>query len=193
MKRTLPGMPDEAFIRGNAPMTKRDIRILSMTRLALTEDSLVADIGAGTGSITVEAALIAEKGRVLAVERDSECCELIHQNLKHFELDNVEVIQGYAPECLPENQKLDAVFIGGSGGQMASLFEWVSRNLKSGGRVVVNAITLENAVKAIEYVKSSEFENQDVITASISKARFIGGLSMMEAQNPITIVSAVKK
>ena len=187
------GLPDEAFIRGNAPMTKREVRALSLLRLNLTEDSTVIDIGAGTGSISIEAANYAKKGQVYAVERHSESVELIKKNKAHFGLEHLQVIEGYAPEVLPTHLMFDAIFVGGSGGQIEPILDWSLEHLKKGGRLVVNTITIENTGQAMAHLKNAAVADLEVIQVAISKGRFVGQVTMMEAQNPIMIISCTQK
>lgn len=184
------GLSDDAFIRGKAPMTKRDIRALSLIRLGLDIDSKVLDIGAGTGSVSIEAARHASRGMVTAVERDEESVRLIHENKRHFNLDNLRIIEGLAPDALPDEQ-FDAVFIGGSGGNMTPILEWAIGHLVHGGRLVINTITIENSAQAVAYLRKANVDNLEVIQVAVSKGRFVGQVTMMEAQNPITIISCV--
>lgn len=187
------GLPDEAFIRGNAPMTKKDVRALSLLRLNLKTDSIVMDIGAGTGSISIEAANYARQGQVYAVERHAESIALIKQNKAHFGLDHLHIIEGYAPEVLPMDMSFDAIFVGGSGGQIEPILSWSLEHLKKGGRLVVNTITIENTGQATAYLKNAAVGDLEVIQVAISKGRFVGQVTMMEAQNPIMIISCTKK
>lgn len=117
------GLPDDVFERGAVPMTKREVRAVTMSRLSLREDSVVFDIGAGTGSVTVEAALTAYRGRVYAIEKNREAAALIRKNCRRFAADNVSVVEGSAPEALKGLPAPDAVFIGGSGGNLSSIID----------------------------------------------------------------------
>lgn len=182
------GLPDDAFVRGKAPMTKRDVRALSLMRLGVEKESRVLDIGAGTGSVSIEAAIHASAGLVTAVERNKESVDLIRENIRHFNLDNVRIIEGLAPEALPD-EMFDAVFIGGSGGNMTPILEWCAGHLVVGGRLVINTITIENTAQAVSYLKKSDVKDLEVIQVAVSKGRFVGQVTMMEAQNPITIIS----
>ena len=117
------GLPDDVFERGAVPMTKREVRAVTMSRLSLREDSVVFDIGAGTGSVTVEAALTAYRGRVYAIEKNREAAALIRKNCRRFAADNVSVVEGSAPEALKGLPAPDAVFVGGSGGNLSSIID----------------------------------------------------------------------
>mgnify|MGYP000845574996 CR=1 FL=1 len=187
------GIPDNLFKRGKVPMTKEEVRAITISKLRLKNTDLVVDIGAGTGSISIEAALIANEGKVYAVEKNSEGIQLIKENMSIFGMSNIDVVEGVAPEVLTKIGKVDKVVLGGTGGNIIGIFEWVAQNLKPTGRIVVNAITIENLYKSQELMKSSGFENIEVICVSISKGRTVGSLTMIEAQNPIYIISADKK
>ncbi|SDZ13578.1 cobalt-precorrin-6B (C15)-methyltransferase [Proteiniborus ethanoligenes] len=187
------GIPDCMFKRGKVPMTKEEVRAITISKLRLRTIDKIVDIGAGTGSISIEAALVANKGKVYAVEKNGEGIELIKENAYIFQANNIEIIEGIAPEVLCQIGKVDKVILGGTGGNIKSIFEWVSHNLKSKGIIVVNAITIENLYKSMELMKEKEFENIEVISVSISKGRPIGNLTMMESQNQIYIISANRK
>ncbi len=184
-----PGLPDSAFYRGNAPMTKSEIRAITISKMRLTENSSVLDVGAGSGSITVEAALVANKGKVFGIERKQDAYEVFLENKKRFGCDNITTILGHAPEDLPD-ESFDAIVIGGSGGMMNEVIDYAKKHLNIGGRVVVNAITIENAYLAIKALKNDDFKDVEVLQTQVAKGRNIGSLTMMEALNPIYIISA---
>jgi cobalt-precorrin-6B (C15)-methyltransferase len=170
-------------------MTKREIRILTISLLGIEAGDVVVDIGAGTGGITMEAAYAAESGRVYAVEAKKTALELVGQNKEQFKADNVVIIPGKAPEVLTEiKEPVDRVIIGGSGGNMEGLFQWCKENIRSGGRVIANFVTLENAAQATTLM-NQYFENVDLIQVGISRGEGIGGLTMLKASNPIFIIT----
>lgn len=184
---------DEEFIRGKCPMTKEDIRTLSIVKMNLKDDSKVLDVGSGTGSITVQAAKIAIGGRVLAIEKDNEAYEITEENIKKFKCDNVKLIKKEASEVLDtlilEDLKFDSVFIGGSGGHLEDILLKVDAILDVNGTIVMNFITLDNAYKAIEAVKNLNYKFE-VSLINISKNR--GNTLMMIANNPIYIIQCTK-
>ncbi len=187
------GLPDSAFYRGKAPMTKSEVRAITLSKMRLLSDSNVLDIGAGSGSITVEAALVANEGKVWGIERKLDAYEVFLENKKRFERENIIPILGHAPEDLPD-VSLDAIVVGGSGGMMNEIIEYAKQHLVSGGRFVVNAITVETAYLAIQGLKGAdEFRDVEVIQVQVSKGRNIGSLTMMEALNPIYVISAELK
>ncbi len=186
------GLPDDAFYRGKAPMTKSEVRAITLSKMQLSQDSKVLDVGAGSGSITVEAALIANKGKVWGIERKQDAYEVFLENKKRFECENIETILGHAPEDLPD-EIVDAIVVGGSGGMMNEIVDYAKEHLVEGGRFVVNAITVETVYLAIQALKVDEFKNVEVIQVQVSKGRNIGSLTMMEALNPIYVISAELK
>lgn len=186
------GIPDELFVRGQVPMTKAEVRAVTMAKARLTENMIIWDIGAGTGSISVEAALTAVHGQVHAVEKESDAVELIKENIKLFDAENVMVYHGTAPEALLELPLPDRVFIGGSGGNFEEIMSLVNKKLKPGGRVIVNAIVLETLMNAVELMKSLSFNDIDVTQVSISKTTELGRLHMFKSHNPVFIISGQK-
>ncbi len=183
------GLNDEKFIRGAVPMTKSEVRAITLSKLQLGKQNSVVDIGAGTGSITVECALNVSGGVVYAIDKNEQAIELIKQNIAHFKLKNVQVVKGLAPLAIPELDSVDRVVIGGSGGQLAAIFKWLSHKLPLGGIVVANCITLENTVKIIENLKLYNYKNIEVVQASIARGKALADLTMMLANNPVYIIS----
>lgn len=185
---------DEEFIRGNCPMTKEDIRILTIGKMNLTEDSFVLDVGSGTGSITVQAAKMAPNGKVLAIEKEDEAFEITKQNVRKFHCNNVKIIKSNASSVLEQlisqNVKLDSVFIGGSSGELEEIIHKTDKLLKVNGTLVLNFITLDNAYKSIEILKTMNYK-MDIILINVSKNR--GKTLMMVANNPIYIIQCIKE
>ena len=184
---------DSEFIRGNCPMTKEDIRALSIWKMNLNEDSNVLDIGAGTGTITVQASKIAYKGSVYAIERDEDAIITTKTNLEKFNCSNVTLSEGEAIDVLDEYIKdkktFDSIFIGGSGGNLEEIIVMSNKVLSNQGTIVMNFITLDNAYKAIEVVKRLNYKF-DISQVNISKNR--GQSYMMIANNPIYIVQCIR-
>lgn len=189
VKTVTPGFADENFVRGNVPMTKEEIRALSISKLRLKENDKVYDIGAGTGSVTVEIAMQTRGGRVYAFERNEEGLELIKENAKNFNLQNIKVIGGEASSEMLGAEIPDKAFIGGSGGKLE---EMIVNLLKANPniRVVINAITLETLAKATEILNKYPFENIEILQVNISKNKKLGRYNMLDSQNPIFIISA---
>lgn len=182
---------DEEFIRGNCPMTKEEVRILSIAKLELEENHRVLDVGAGTGSVSIQAALICSKGEIVAVERDEDALEVIRQNKEKFNARNLEIVEGDAFEI---NDRIcgmfDSIFIGGSGGSIEGIIKAYDLKLKTGGKFVLNFITLNNLYKAMESLKELKYS---VECTQIAVSRTRGQSYMLMANNPIFIVDAKKK
>jgi len=144
-KYVSPGIPDRYFIKKNAPMTKEEIRVLIISKLRLRENSIVYDIGAGVGSVSVEAALVARKGIVYAIEKEKARAAHIKKNTKNFGVKNVKVIVGEGSEII-ENKNLekpDRIFIGGSGGNIERILDASLKKIKSSGVIVASAVKFE--------------------------------------------------
>ena len=187
--RTSCGLPDGSFIRlDGVPMTKSETRALVMSKLNLRPTDICWDIGAGTGSVTVEMALSVYRGHVYAVERREEAVPLIAQNCATFHIGNVTAIHGHAPNALEALMTPDAVFVGGSGGEMPVIFDVILRK-NPNARIVVTAVTLETVTSALAAFKKAGLE-PEITQISAAKAKNVGGLHLMEAQNPVTLLSS---
>lgn len=184
------GIPDREFIRGEVPMTKAEIRVQVLAKAQITITDYVLDVGAGTGSISIEAAALAAEGMVYAVESDSEAQELVRANQRKFAVNNLQLIAGTAPEVFAKVPPVDVCIIGGSKGRIREIIEKVP--LVSGGRLVMTAVTLENVVRGLEVL--SELDYHDIDTVSIQAIRWpkIQDFHMAQSLNQIFIVSARK-
>ena len=179
---------DEEFLRGKAPMTKSEIRSLSVAKLHLEKDSVVYDVGAGTGSVTIELALAAPDGIVYAVERNQEACDLIEQNKRKFGTPNIEVIHGLAPEAMEDLPAPTHAFIGGSAGNLKEILEsLLAKNPKI--RVVINTVTLETIGEVTECLKDLPLLEEEIVSVSVAKAKKLGSYHLMMGQNPIYIIT----
>ena len=181
------GIADGEFVRGDVPMTKAEIRAVTMSKLLPRPDDVCCDVGCGTGSVTVELALAAWRGHVYAVDRNEEAVALTEKNCAAFHLGNVTVRHGGAPEALEELPPLDVVFVGGSGKNMSAIFDTVlGKNPHA--RIVVNAIALESVQAALGAFAAHGL-TAEVVQVGVSAAKTVAGLHMMMAQNPIFIIS----
>jgi precorrin-6Y C5,15-methyltransferase (decarboxylating) len=172
-------------------ITKREVRLLSLASLGIRPDSVVWDVGAGSGSVAIEAALLAYEGRVYAVEVDPEGVEICRENLRTHAVDNVRVVAGRAPEALLDLEAPDAVFVGGSKGSMEEIIAVAFERLKPGGRLVANAITLENAAEAYQAFRR-RFLSPEVTLLQVSRAEPLARYMRYEALNPIQIFAVEK-
>lgn len=173
-------------------ITKSEIRVLSLSKMALRKDSVVWDIGAGSGSVSIESALLAPQGRVFAIEKNAEDFTLIQKNIDKFKTSNVQAIHGLAPAAL-ESIPLDpdAVFIGGSAGSMFEILKLCAGRLKPGGRIVVNVITVENLAEAWDAFKKLGMK-AEVSLFQVSRSQPILDMARFAALNPIYIITAKK-
>jgi precorrin-6B C5,15-methyltransferase / cobalt-precorrin-6B C5,C15-methyltransferase len=172
-------------------ITKREVRILSLAALQIRPDSVIWDIGAASGSITIEAAQRAYLGEIFAIETDDECIPLCLENCVSHKVDNVTVIHGRAPEALGDLPAPDAVFIGGSKGSLAELIQYSWSKLKRGGRLVANAITLDNVSEAYQSLRSLDL-CPEVMMVNISRGVPLSRYLRYEAMNPIHIFAVTK-
>lgn len=188
------GLPDAAFIRGKVPMTKQEIRILTLVKAQIGPRDIVYDIGAGTGSLSIEAARLAPEGHVYAVERKEEAIRLIEANGERFGLENLSVIEAEAPAGLENLPLADAVLIGGSGGHLASILDCVAGKMREGGRLVLNCITVQTLATALDYLHAHEtVYRYEAIQVQVSRLRRVGPYDMAEAQNPVYIITCTKE
>ena len=185
--RIRTGIPDEEFIRGKVPMTKSEVRAVCLSKLSLSPTDIAYDIGCGTGSVTIEMAFSAYDGKVYAFDKNEEAIILLEQNCEKFHLDNVEAICGLAPKCLEGLPVPDVAFIGGSSGNMDEIVSYL-HGINDKMRFVITAVTLENAMAALDALKNIGV-NGDIVQVAVSKGRGIGELHMLIAQNPIFIIS----
>ena len=189
----LPGIADEEFIRDKVPMTKEEIRILTMCKAKIRPDNIIWDIGAGTGSLSIEAALLAPQGEVYAIEKKDLAVDLLHQNIAKFNLeDKVKVIATEAPKGLDELPNCDVVFIGGSGKHMFEILDIIDSKLNEGGRIIVNAVTIQTISENTTYMKQKENYTYEAIQIQVNRLRQIGSYDMFNAQNPVYIVTCKK-
>ncbi len=181
-------LEDEAFLRGKAPMTKSEVRGVSVAKLRLTRDGVVYDVGAGTGSVSVEMALQVSEGLVYAVERQEEAAGLIEENMRRFAVPNIRVIRGKAPEALRDLPVPTHAFIGGSAGKLREILALLlEKNPRI--RVVINAVTLETLGEMERCLRELPFEEVEILQLTVAKARTLGGYHLMTGQNPVYIIS----
>lgn len=187
LPRRAPGLPDEAFERGDVPMTKQEVRASVLAKLAVRPEDILWDVGAGTGSVSVELALAAPRGRVYAVECRPEGCVLIKANREKFRTRNLVLVEGLAPAALSDLPAPDAVFIGGSKGSLAAIVD-AALDKNPDARICVSAIALETLSAAVAAL-TAKGRTVQVSQIAVSRARAVGGLHLMMAQNPIYLIT----
>lgn len=183
-------MKNDEFIRGKVPITKEEVRAISLNKLNLKDAKTFIDVGAGTGSISIEAALTYDDLKVVAIERNDVAIDLINQNVEKFNLSNVEVMKAYAPIDL--DIKADGIFLGGTGNNLEEIIKWSKDLLVPGGRLVANFILIDNFYDTLDLLKKYNFENLDVSQLSINKLEKLGIRDYFKPHNPIYIISCEK-
>ncbi|MGN1119490.1 MAG: precorrin-6Y C5,15-methyltransferase (decarboxylating) subunit CbiT, partial [Oscillospiraceae bacterium] len=182
-------IPDSEFIRGNVPMTKAEVRSIVVNKLCIPKDGTVWDIGCGTGSVSVEAALRCECGTVYAVDHSAEAAELTDKNRRKFGCDNIEIMTADGAEAVKTLPKPDCVFIGGSGGEMGDIISAaIGKNPAAG--IVITAVTLETLNESIRLLEAAGRECEISQTA-ITRVKKVGAHSMLAAENPVFVVDSL--
>ena len=179
-------IPDEEFTRGDAPMTKSEVRALSVAKLKLSDDSVIYDIGAGTGSVSIEMALVAVNGKVYAIEKEDPAADLIEVNKVKFKTPNVQVIRGLAPEAMMDLPMPTHAFIGGSSGNLKDIVGCLlGKNPDI--RIAINSVTIETLEETTQVIKEFGLVEEEITCINVSKARKLGKYHLMTAQNPVYI------
>lgn len=183
-----PSLTDDDFLRGKAPMTKEEVRALVVSKLRIAADSTVWDVGAGTGSVSVEAALAAPRGVVCAIEKNPEALELMRQNREAKGAFNMVVVEGTAPEALAGLPAPDRVFIGGSSGNLDAIIE-AAFEANPQARICATAVTLETLSELLDCLRARSLQYADIVQVSVARADHIGSYHLMRAENPVYIVT----
>ncbi len=181
------GIPDEEFLRGKVPMTKEEVRSISISRLRLTRDAVVYDVGAGTGSVSVECARMADRGKVYAIEWKEDAWKIVAENRKKFGVSNLEIIPGRAPEVLRDLPAPTHAFVGGSGGSLKAILRTLVRKNPE-VRIVVNCITLETICEVMESARDLDLTIEDIVSVTAARAKIMGDHHMMTGQNPVYVI-----
>lgn len=188
------GIKDEEFVRGKVPMTKEEIRILTIAKAQIAHNAVICDVGAGTGSLSIEAARLAPAGHVYAIEKNPEGIGLIAENAKRFGVENITVIEGAAPDALAGLPELDVALIGGSGRKLSDILDIIGERLRPNGRIVANAITMQTVAACLDYFHThANRYTYEAIQVQISRLERVGPYDMAKALNPIYIITAQRK
>ena len=186
-RRLTHGIADGQFIRDRIPMTKEEIREVSICKLRLREKAVVYDIGSGTGSVAIEIAGISDDIQVYAVEQNHEAVSLIEKNKKKFELQNVTVVESRAPEGLTGLPMATHAFIGGSGGRLKEILALL-RQMNPNMRVVINAVSMETICEMREILSMDDrIKEKEVVQLQVSRAKKAGSHHLMQSENPVWI------
>lgn len=193
-KYITPGIPDEFFERlEEVPITKEEVRVVQISKARLSLGQTIYDIGCGSGSVSIEAALqVKSAGKVYSIDFDPKAIELTKKNLAKFGISNVTALLGNATEKIAELPMADAIFIGGTGGDTRDILKLCEGKLKTGGRIVIGTILVETLFAVLDIIKKLKFSDVDVTQITVSKSRKTTTGTMMLARNPVTIISATK-
>ncbi len=185
--RRTPGFPDSLFTRGEVPMTKQEVRAAVLAKLAPNPSDILWDVGAGTGSVSIELALASSWGRTYAIECNEKACDLIRVNREKLGAWNLKLIEGAAPQALDGLETPDAVFIGGTKGSMENVVNLVlDRNPKA--RICISAICIETLYQAVKALQNRGIQ-PEVTQISISRGKAAGSLHLLMANNPIFLIA----
>lgn len=191
-EHTVHGLHDDLFMRSKVPMTKQEVRAVSISKLMPKATDNIYDIGAGTGSCSIELALQAQAGHVWAFERNPVAVELLGKNKALFNVDNLDIVAGEASEQIQEMPAPDCVFIGGSGGNLCKMLDTIyAKNPEC--RIVVNAITVETLIEVVEYYKTRMEYDLEIVNVFAARGKKLGAYNLMMAQNPVYVMTALKK
>ena len=183
------GLPDEAFLRSLepgklVPMTKSEVRSVCLSKLQLTQDAVCWDVGAGTGSVSIEMAIQASRGRVYAIEKNEQALALLQENKTRFSQENLDIVPGAAPQACEALPAPTHVFLGGTSGNLPEILALILHK-NPHARIVATAVTLESAAALTGCMKN--FKSADCISMQVSKASAAGSYHLMKAQNPVWI------
>ena len=185
--RRTSGFPDSLFTRGEVPMTKQEVRAAVLAKLAPNSGDILWDVGAGTGSVSIELALAASWGHTYAIECNEKACDLIRVNREKLGAWNLKLIEGAAPQALDGLETPDAVFIGGTKGSMENVVNLVlDRNPKA--RICISAICIETLYQAVKALQNRGIQSE-VTQISISRGKATGSLHLLMANNPIFLIA----
>ena len=186
------GIADEEFATVKKLITREEVRAVSLAKLRLRHDMTLWDIGAGSGSVSIEADQLLPNGEVYAIERNPQCLAFLKENLGKFQSRHINVVSGEAPACLEELPDPERVFIGGSGGNLWEILKAIDSRLPAAGRVVINAVTLDTLTAASEFFENAGYQ-LEVVTVNIARTRPLTDYKIFEAHNPVFVITAVKE
>jgi len=191
-KRLFLGAPDSWYDHHRGLITKSEIRAITLSKLHLAADHILWDLGAGSGSVSMEASLIIKNGKIFAVEKNSDRVEHIKNNKKRFGIGNLKVIQAELPQGLAKLPHPDRIFIGGGGRQLKSIITAATQYLKPKGVMVINTVLIPNVEAARETLEKQDFSTE-IIQVQINRSRQMPWAARMEAMNPVWIITGMRK
>ncbi len=185
-----PGIPDYCFTKELSPITRQEIRAIIMAKLRLNQSHTLVDVGAGTGSVAIEAGRILTSGRVFAIESVSERVVLIEENRRKFGVNNIQVIQGTAPEVFTKLPRIDRAFIGGSGGRLAEILEELIPRFNPEGRIVMTAVTLETLNTALKILTNAPFVEFEALAVNLADWQSLNKFHLFQPVHTVHVLAA---
>ena len=186
------GMPDNWYDHQNGLITKAEVRAVTLSKLRLAPDHIMWDLGAGSGSISIEASLFVTRGKIFALEQKPDRIKQIKNNQKRFGVNNLEIIHSVLPGGLDDLPVPDRVFIGGGGRDLEKIIKSACKHLKEGGIVVINTVLIQNIKSALDTLKQIGFQTE-IVQVQISRGCGMPWGERLEAQNPVWIISGKKR
>ena len=187
------GINDEKFLRGEKlPMTKREIRVLTLALSHAYNAGVIVDIGSGTGSIAIEAAKFSPDGNIFAIEKNPAAIEILKKNIKKFSADNIVLVEDEASNALKNFSKIDVAIIGGSGGKLEEILDGVDSKIKVEGHVAANFITIQTLSTCLDWLRRHKNYHYEAMQVQVNHLQAVGSYDMAQASNPIYIVVAQK-
>ncbi len=187
----LIGIDDDEFASFKKLFTRQEVRAVTLAKLKLQNDLVMWDIGAGSGSVSIEASNLIPNGKLFAIEKNNQYVAFLKQNLDKFCARNVKLVEAYAPDGLDDLPDPDRVFIGGAGGNLEEIIEQVDRRMKADGLIVINAVTLDTLTKSVEALEYHGYQ-VEVVCINVSRTRPLTEFKLFEAHNPVYVITAWK-
>lgn len=185
-----PGIPDENFLKNDSPITKEEIRAVVIAKLRLQKTHRFLDVGAGTGSVTIEASRFLTKGLVYAVEALPPRVALIKENITRLKATRIQVIEGFAPQVMEGLPPMDRIFIGGSGGKLPEILAKCATLLAKDGRLVMTAVTLESLETALKILNQAPFVDFEAIALNVAHLKTLQGLHLFQPEHTVHVLAA---
>ncbi len=186
-----PGMPESLFSHEGGLITKPEIRVVTLSKLLLEENSIMWDLGAGSGSVSIEASFFIKTGRIYAVEKKESRVEQIIANRERFQVPNLKVVQGVLPETIGSLPDPDRIFIGGGGVNLSQIIVEGAKRLLPGGVIAINTVLLKNMAHGIETLENLGFQ-VEIIQMQVNTGHEMPWNRMLKSQNPVWIIRGIK-
>lgn len=190
--KLISGTPEEWFVHEAGLITKSEVRVVALSKLSLERDHIVWDLGAGCGSVAIEASRVVERGRIVAVEQKPERVAHIQENIRRFGVKNVTVVQATLPTGLDRLPRPHRIFIGGGGKTLSTIIDQAASFLLEDGLLVVNCVLLENMLEAVKTMEKNGF-CVDLVQIQVSRSRKVAEGRMLKSENPVFVITGKKE